>query len=98
MEEATERYMSKRVSVNVVGVAGALLSDMGFEPELAKGVILVARTISLVAHVHEELRREPGWRASSREAITQPLDLELQRPEFYDGPPDRPFPDDRRKV
>jgi transposase, IS5 family len=63
-----------------------------------KGVMLVARSISLVAHVHEEMTRERSWRASSGEAITQPLDLELQRPEFYDGPPDRPFPDNRRRA
>ena len=58
---------------------------MGFEPELSKGVMLVARCISLVAHVYEEMTREKGWRASSGQTITQPLDLELQRPDFYDG-------------
>ena len=98
MEEATERYMSKRIWLNAVGVAGAILSDMGFSPELAKGVVLVARSISLVAHVSEETAREKGWRASTHEEITQPLDLELQRPEFYDGPPDRKLPETRRKL
>lgn len=97
MEEATERCMRKRVWLNAVGVSGALLSDMGFTPELTKGVVLVARCISLVAHVFEEMSREPGWRASRNTDITQPLDLELQRPEFYDGPADRPFPPERRK-
>jgi citrate synthase len=70
---------------------------MGFDPELTKGVVLVARCVSLVAHAYEEMSREPGWRASSRQQITQPLDLELQRPEFYDGPRDRPLPEERRK-
>lgn len=98
MEEATERHMGKRVWLNAVGVSGALLSDMGFEPELAKGVMLVSRCVSLVAHVYEEMTRERGWRASGSQEITQPLDLELQRPEFYDGPPDRPFPKDRTRL
>jgi len=98
MEEATERHMGKRIWLNAVGVSGALLSDMGFEPELAKGVMLVSRAVSLVAHVYEEMTRERGWRASGRAEITQPLDLELQRPEFYDGPPDRPFPAERRRT
>jgi citrate synthase len=97
MEDATPRHMGKRVWLNAVGVSGALLSDLGFEPELAKGVMLVSRSVSLVAHVYEEMTRERGWRASSGAEITQPLDLELQRPEFYDGPPDRPFPDERRR-
>jgi len=98
MEEATERHMSRRIWLNAVGVSGALLSDMGFEPDLAKGVMLVARSVSLVAHVYEEMTRERGWRASGQAEITQPLDLELQRAEFYDGPPDRPFPAERRRV
>ncbi len=97
MEDATERHHTKRIWLNAVGVSGALLSDMGFEPELCKGVMLVSRCISLVAHVYEEMTREKGWRASSRETITQPLDLDLQRPDFYDGPKDRKFPSDRNK-
>jgi citrate synthase len=76
---------------------GALLSDMGFEPELAKGAMLIARCISLVAHTYEEMTKEKGWRASSGQIIIQPLDLRLQRPEFYDGPENREFPPDRVK-
>jgi citrate synthase len=98
MEAATERHMRRRIWLNAVGVSGALLSDMGFEPELAKGVMLVSRCVSLVAHAYEEMQRERGWRASSGQEITQPLDLDLQRPEFYDGPPDRPFPESRCKA
>ena len=97
MEDATERYHSKRIWLNAVGVSGALLADMDFEPELAKGVMLVSRCISLVAHTYEEMTKEKGWRASSEQTITQPLDLSLQRPEFYDGPEDREFPPDRVK-
>jgi len=64
---------------------------------LTKGVMLVSRCISLVAHAYEEMTREKGWRASSGGTITQPLDLELQRPEFYDGPKDREFLPNRTK-
>ena len=98
MEDATQRHHGKRVYINAVGVSGALLADMGFEPELAKGAMLVSRCISLVAHVYEELTRERGWRASKGQDITQPLDLELQKPEFYDGPADRPLPEGWRKL
>jgi citrate synthase len=98
MEAATERHMGRRVWLNATGVSGALLSDMGFAPELAKGVMLVSRCVSLVADVYEEMQRERGWRASAGQDITQPLDLELQRPEFYDGPPDREFPAERRRL
>ncbi len=98
MEAATVRHMGRRLWLNAVGVCGALLSDMGFPATLAKGVMLAARCVGLVAHVYEEMQRERGWRASTVQEITQPLDLSLQRPEFYDGPPLRPFPPERRKL
>lgn len=98
MESLTETYFSRRLWLNLVGTCGALLSDMGFEPELTKGVVLVSRCISLVAHVYEEQEKESGWRASTRQPIIQPLDLELQRPEYYHGPKDRTFPPERVKI
>lgn len=46
----------------------------------------------------EEMIKESGWRASSRQSITQPLDLSLQLPDFYGGPKDREFPPDQVKI
>jgi hypothetical protein len=70
---------------------------MGLDPEQIKGLMILSRTVSLVAHSIEETRREKGWRASRSADITQPLDLSLQLPEHYDGPSLRPLPrPDRR--
>ncbi len=92
IEAATEEVWGKRIYLNGPGAVGAICLDMGFDTELIKGVFLLSRTVSLVAHTYEETHRERGWRASSRASIVQPLDLALQRPEFYDGPADRPVP------
>ncbi len=54
-----------------------------------KGLMILARTVSLIGHSIEEMEREKGWRASGKSDITQPLDLSLQLPEFYDGPAER---------
>jgi len=96
IEAATEAYWGRRIYLNGPGAVGAICLDMGFDTELIKGVFLLSRTISLVAHTHEEMQREKGWRASSSAPIVQPLDLSLQKPEFYDGPPERPFPAQRK--
>lgn len=95
IEAATESFWGRRIYMNGPGAMGAICLDMGFDVELIKGVFLLSRTVSLVAHTYEEMHREKGWRASTNAQIVQPLDLSLQKPEFYDGPPDRPFARER---
>ncbi len=97
IEAATEEFWGRRIYLNGPGAVGAICLDMGFDTELIKGVFVLSRTVSLVAHTYEEAHREKGWRGSESASIVQPLDLSLQRPEFYDGPPDRPLPRDRRR-
>ena len=97
MEEATERHYGRRLYLNDPGIIAAICLDMGFDPEQAKGIAVLSRALGLIAHCHEEMTRERPWRASSGADIVQPLDLELQRPEFYDGPPDRELPPQRRR-
>ncbi len=92
IEAATEEFWGRRIYLNGPGAMGAICMDMGFDVELIKGVFLLSRTVSLVAHTYEEQHREKGWRASSNASIVQPLDLSLQKPDFYDGPRDRPLP------
>jgi citrate synthase len=96
IEAATEEFWGRRIYLNGPGAVGAICLDMGFDTELIKGVFLLSRTVSLVAHTYEEAHREKGWRGSANAAIVQPLDLSLQRPEFYDGPRDRALLRDRR--
>ena len=91
IEIATKEFWGRRIYLNGPGAVGAICMDMGFDVELIKGVFLLSRTVSLIAHTYEEMHRERGWRASTNAPIVQPLDLSLQRPEFYDGPPDRPL-------
>ncbi len=92
IEAATEEFWGRRIYLNGPGAMGAICMDMGFDVEMIKGIFLLSRTVSLVAHTYEEMSRERGWRASTNAPIIQPLDLSLQKPEFYDGPRDRPFP------
>lgn len=92
MEDATEEVFGRRVYLNGPGVMGAVGLDMGFEPAEIKAMFIVARTLSLCAHSIEESSREKGWRASQNAEMVQPLSLEMQGPDWYDGPADRTLP------
>ena len=95
IEKATKQYWGRTIYMNIAGAIAATLVDMGFHPDECLAFCAISRSVSIVAHSHEEQQRERGWRASSRENIAQPLDLALQKPEFYDGPPDRNVPEER---
>jgi citrate synthase len=95
LEEATIKYWGRKLFMNVAGAISASLVDMGFTPDECLAFCAIARSVSIAAHCVEEKSREKGWRASTRAKITQPLDLSLQKPEYYNGPPDRHLPDEK---
>ena len=89
MEKATKKVYGKFLYLNAPGAFAAIGCDMGLSPKQIKGLIVLSRTVSLAAHSIEEMEREKGWRASSKSKIVQPLDLNMQLPEYYDGPAER---------
>lgn len=48
-----------RLVLNVDGAIAGIMSDLEWEPELGKGIFIIARTPGLVAHVREEMDEEP---------------------------------------
>ena len=89
IERATEKVYGRFFYLNGPGAIAAIASDMDLSPKQIKGLLILSRTVSLVAHSIEEMEQEKGWRASTRSRITQPLDLSLQLPEHYNGPEQR---------
>ncbi|MBD3310985.1 MAG: citryl-CoA lyase [Candidatus Magasanikbacteria bacterium] len=53
---------SKKLPLNVDGVMGAIISDMGFDWKLGKGFFIIARVPGLVAHIYEEIVDDVGVR------------------------------------
>jgi citrate synthase len=60
--EAHDALTGRHLSVNGAGAAGAVLVDIGFPPDSVRGVVLVARTAGLVAHLTEEAEDPIGMR------------------------------------
>jgi succinyl-CoA synthetase alpha subunit len=67
----------KSLPINVDGVIGAILADLGMNPAAFNGIFMIARTPGLVAHVIEEQTREKPMRR------IDPVN------HGYDGPPSR---------
>jgi citrate synthase len=55
--EAAFRTAGKALPINVDGAIGAVLADLGFDPEVMNGLFMIARTPGLIAHVREEQTR-----------------------------------------
>jgi citrate synthase len=55
-----------RLVLNVDGAIAGIMSDLEWEPELGKGIFIIARTPGLVAHVREEMDEEPFRREEGK--------------------------------
>lgn len=55
--EQAFRARGTPLPINVDGAIGAILADLGFEPEIMNGLFMIARCAGLVAHVREEQDR-----------------------------------------
>ena len=53
---ALRESSGRSLPLNVDGALAALISDMGFDPLMGKGLFILARTAGLLAHVQEEMR------------------------------------------
>ena len=66
--EAEVSKGAKKLPLNIDGIFGALLLEMGFNPKVGKGIFIIARVPGLVAHVVEEsLREKPVRRLDESE-------------------------------
>lgn len=55
-------YQKKGIRLNVDGANAAILSDLGFDPELGFGVFIIGRIPGIIAHIHEEKIDEDEFR------------------------------------
>jgi citrate synthase len=74
--------VGKALPLNVDGAIAAVLADLGFQPDLANGFFILARTAGWMAQVLEERQREKPMRRIDQGAAA------------YDGPGARELPRD----
>jgi citrate synthase len=62
VEAAVEPVYGRKLPTNVSAAIPALLLDAGYPVAALKGIPLLARCASLIAHLHEEAERKLGFR------------------------------------
>jgi citrate synthase len=87
IEAALGAGRSRPVPMNIDGVTAVIYSELGFEPELGRGLFILARAVGILAHAWEE--KQDGGRLKG----PMPRDV----PYRYSGPPRRAVPARRRK-
>jgi citrate synthase len=55
-------YQNKGIKLNVDGANAAILSDLGFTPDLGLGIFIIGRVPGIIAHIHEEKMDEDEFR------------------------------------
>jgi succinyl-CoA synthetase alpha subunit len=60
--EALNEVRGLSLPINVDGVIGAIIADMGYSPKLAKALFIFGRTMGLSAHYFEEVATQPPMR------------------------------------
>ncbi len=81
LETQLQTQSGKDLPLNVDGAIGAVLLELGFEPEIANAFFIVARLPGLLAHVLEEWERQKPMRRIDPSAWE------------YDGPGERRLED-----
>lgn len=60
IEKVFRDEMGKNLPMNAVGAVGSIIADMGLDPLLARGFMLVGRAAGLVGHLYEERQHPIG--------------------------------------
>ncbi len=55
-------YEKKQIRLNVDGANAAILSDLGFDPELGLGIFMIGRIPGIIAHAYEERTKGEEFR------------------------------------
>jgi citrate synthase len=82
VEVAIDRITRRHIPMNIDGITAVVFSELGFEPELGRGLFILSRSVGILAHAWEQKQR--GRR------MMGPMPQEI--PFRYSGPPRRDVP------
>jgi citrate synthase len=75
IQQRAELRSTKTLPLNAAGACGAVLSDLGLDARILRGVAVVSRAAGLVGHLAEEIRAPMGrslWYLAEKHAGYQP--------------------------
>jgi len=77
VEKALEAMKKRHIPMNIDGITAVIFCELGFEPELGRGLFVLSRSVGILAHAWEQKKK--GQR------IMGPMPKEI--PYRYAGPP-----------
>lgn len=83
IEAELARGKSRPPGMNIDGITAVVLSELGFPPELGRGVFILSRSVGICAHAYEQMQH--------KERVKGPMPPEAGY--RYDGPKPRRFPE-----
>ena len=88
VEASLGKGKARPIPMNIDGVSAVIYAELGFEPELGRGIFILSRAVGILAHAWEE--KQQGVR------IKGPMPRDI--PYRYNGKARRAVPDRRRSV
>ncbi len=85
VETVLKEGKKRPIPMNIDGITAVIFCELGFEPELGRGIFALSRSVGILAHAWEQ--KQMGAR------IKGPLPKEI--PYTYTGPAQRAVPDNR---
>ena len=82
VEDALKTLTGRAIPMNIDGITAVIFCELGFEPELGRGLFILSRSVGILAHAWEQ--KQSGRR------IMGPMPKEI--PYRYSGPALRPLP------
>jgi citrate synthase len=85
VEDALKAITGRHIPMNIDGITAVIFCELGFEPELGRGLFVLSRSVGILAHAWEQIQR--GKR------MMGPMPKEI--PYRYSGPARRAVPPPR---
>ena len=82
VEAALLRRTGKPIPMNIDGVTAVIFCELGFPPEMGRGLFILSRSVGILSHAWEQMQR--------KERIKGPMPKEIDY--TYDGPAPRTLP------
>ena len=57
VEDALKMITSRHIPMNIDGITAVIFSELGFEPELGRGLFVLSRSVGILAHAWEQKQR-----------------------------------------